>query len=164
LDLAVAGLARRISATQGAIDGAVGGWGVSASGKIAIGRDDLRFMLTTGEGIGRYVGINFANDAVATATGDLEAIGVTAGFVAYRHLWTDALRSTLTYAAQTVDNNRALTGTSVNAAAESIHLNLIWTPLKGLDLGGEWIAAERELESGATGELDRLHLFAKFGF
>lgn len=164
-DFALTGLVRQLAYDTGAVDGETTGWGVSASGKVKVGKkDDLRFMLTHGEGIGRYVGVNFANDAVARANGELVAIPLTAGFVAYRHLWTDRIRTNLIWSAQEVDNDRLLTGTGVNASAQSWHVNLIWTPLKGFDVGVELMGGERELESGLTGELTRVHAFAKYGF
>ena len=164
-DFAIAGLVRQVSIQQGALNSDVTGWGVSASGKIKFGkRDDLRFMVTTGEGIGRYVGLNFANDAVVDASGELKAIPLTAGFAAYRHYWSTDVRSTLMYSMQTVDNDQALTGAAANKEATSIRANLVWSPIKGLDIGAEYSVAERELQSGITGDLRRLQAFAKYGF
>lgn len=163
-EFALSALARRISIRQGALDDSAVGWGVSASGRLKIGaRDELKFMATTGEGLGRYVGLNFANDAVVDATGALRAIPVTAGFVAYRHAWTSTLRSTLTYSGQVVDNPAAA-GPAANHSAQSLHANLVWTPLSGLDVGAEYTFGRRELESGASGALDRVQAFAKYGF
>ncbi|HYE43106.1 MAG TPA: DcaP family trimeric outer membrane transporter, partial [Caulobacteraceae bacterium] len=141
------------------------GWGVSASGKIKIGpQDDLRFMITGGEGIGRYVGLNFANDAVLDASGELEPIGLVAGFAAYRHVWSPGWRSNLIYSAQQVDNDTGLTGLGVNSSAYSVRGNLIWTPLQSFDVGAELMYGEREVESGLDGDMTRLQLFAKYGF
>lgn len=164
-EFALTGLVRQLAMHQGAIDDKTTGWGVSASGKVKVGaKDDLRVMVTTGEGIGRYVGLNFANDAVLNAAGGLEAIPLTAGFVAYRHFWTDSVRSTFMYSAQEVDNPRTLTGLAANKSASSLHGNLVWSPLKGLDIGAEYLVGERELESGVSGDLKRLQAFVKYGF
>ncbi|HEX8471605.1 MAG TPA: DcaP family trimeric outer membrane transporter [Brevundimonas sp.] len=149
----------------GAIDSSTMGWGLSAAAKIKVGaKDDLRVMLSGGEGIGRYVGLNFANDAVLDASGELEAIGLIAGFASYRHVWSPQWRSNLTYSAQNVDNDLSLIGVATNKSAQSIRGNLIWTPLPALDLGAELMFGERELESGVSGELTRLQVFAKYGF
>ncbi len=79
-----------------AIDSSATGWGLSASAKIKVGaQDDLRLMLSGGEGVGRYIGLNFSNDAVLNASGELDAIGVIAGFAAYRHIWSPGWRSNL---------------------------------------------------------------------
>lgn len=163
----VAGLLRQLRYENPAlgVEADATGWGVSGSGKIKVGaRDDLRFMITHGEGIGRYVGLNFTNDAVIDAAGGLEPIGLTAGFAAYRHFWTPSVRSSLIYSFQDVDNDLALTGLGANAAAQSIRGNLVWSPIPSLDIGAEYMVGERELESDATGELQRLQFFAKYGF
>ena len=166
-EVSVAGLARSLSYENpaAAVDATATGWGVSAAARLKVGaRDDLRLMLTTGEGIGRYVGLNFANDAVLTAAGDLEPIGVTAGFIAYRRIWSDAWRSNLVWSAQQVDNEVGLTSVAANEMAQSLRANLIWTPVRSVDVGLELMRGERELESGASGELTRLQGFVKYGF
>ena len=148
-----------------AIDSSATGWGLSASAKIKVGaQDDLRMMLSGGEGVGRYIGLNFSNDAVLNASGELDAIGVIAGFAAYRHIWSPGWRSNLIYSVQEVDNDSVLTGLGVNSSAQSVRGNLIWTPLTGFDVGAELMFGERELESGASGDMTRLSLFAKYGF
>jgi len=148
-----------------AIDSSATGWGLSASAKVKVGaQDDLRLMLSGGEGIGRYIGLNFSNDAVLDASGELDAIGVVAGFAAYRHIWSPGWRSNLIYSVQEVDNDTVLTGLGVNSSAQSVRGNLIWSPLTGFDVGAELMFGERELESGANGDMTRLSLFAKYGF
>lgn len=167
-EASIAGIVRQLSYETtgvGAIDSSTLGWGLSAAAKIKVGeRDDLRMMISGGEGIGRYVGLNFANDAVLDASGELEAIGLVAGFVSYRHVWTPQWRSNLTWSAQNVDNDLSLIGLGTNKSAQSLRGNLIWTPLPALDLGAELMVGERELESGASGEMTRLQVFAKYGF
>lgn len=167
-EASIAGLLRQLryeTTGTGAIDASTIGWGVSAAARLKVGaKDDLRLMLTGGEGIGRYVGLNFANDAVLTASGDLEAIGVIAGFASYRHVWSPQWRSNLTVSAQSVDNDRSLIGLASNKSAHSVRANLIWTPLAGMDVGAELMFGERELESGASGDMTRLQVFAKYGF
>jgi outer membrane murein-binding lipoprotein Lpp len=167
-EAAVSGIVRQLAYETtgvGAIDSATVGWGISAAARVKVGeRDDLKFMLTAGEGIGRYVGLNFANDAVLDASGELEAIPLVAGFAAYRHYWRPNWRSSLIYSFQNVDNDPALLALSTNAAAQSIRANLIWSPVPSFDVGSELSFGERELESGATGDVTRLTFFAKYGF
>lgn len=167
-EAAVSGIVRQLAYETtgvGAIDSSTVGWGISAAARVKVGeRDDLKFMLTAGEGIGRYVGLNFANDAVLDASGELEAIPLVAGFAAYRHYWRPNWRSSLIYAFQNVDNDPALLALSTNAAAQSLRANLIWSPVPSFDVGSELSFGERELESGATGDVTRLTFFAKYGF
>lgn len=147
------------------IDSSVLGWGLSATGKIKVGsQDDIRFVLTGGEGIGRYLGLNLSNDAVLDATGDLEAIGVIGGYVGYRHIWSPGWRSSLMLAHQSIDNPTSLTGLGVTKSASSVRGNLIYTPLAGLDVGAELMFGERKLENNLSGDMTRLTLFAKYGF
>lgn len=166
-DVQFAGLLRQLKYQNPAsnIDSTATGWGLSASTKIKVGsKDDLRLMVTGGEGIGRYVGLNFSNDAVLDASGELDAIGVVAGFAAYRHVWAPGWRSSLIWSGQNVDNDTRFTGLSANRSAQSIHANLIWSPVTAFDVGAELMFADREIETGASGDLTRLILFAKYGF
>jgi len=166
-DVQFAGLLRQLKYQNPAtdIDSTATGWGLSASTKVKVGtNDDIRLMVTGGEGIGRYVGLNFSNDAVLDSSGELEAIGVVAGFAAYRHVWAPGWRSSLIWSAQNVDNDTSITGLAVNRSAQSIHANLIWSPVKAFDVGAELMFADREIESGANGDMTRLILFAKYGF
>ena len=166
-DFQFAGLLRQLRYQNPAtnIDSTATGWGLSASTKIKVGaKDDLRLMVTGGEGIGRYVGLNFSNDAVLNGSGDLDAIGVVAGFAAYRHVWAPGWRSSLIWSAQKVDNDTGFTGLAANRSAQSFHANLIWSPVTAFDVGAELMFADREIETGASGDMTRLILFAKYGF
>lgn len=166
-DVQIAGLLRQLKYQNPAtnIDSTATGWGLSASTKIKVGaKDDLRLMVTGGEGIGRYVGLNFSNDAVLNGSGDLDAIGVVASFAAYRHVWAPGWRSSLIWSAQKVDNDLAFTGLTANRSAQSLHANLIWSPVRAFDVGAELMFADREIETGASGDMTRLILFAKYGF
>ena len=135
----------------------------SFSGKINLGRDDLRFQVNAGD-LGRYVGLNFANDAAVDAGGNFKAINGYAGFIAYRHLWTPALRSSLYYALQHYTNDVTLTGTDVGRSSSSWTANLIYAPLAKLEVGGEFRHATRTLETGSSGTLNRLQLMTKYSF
>jgi hypothetical protein len=161
---ALAAIARQLAVDDAGTSREATGWGVSASGRVAVGEhDDVRFMLTSGEGIGRYMGIGFAPDAAFNGA-DLDPISVTGGFAAYRHVWTERMRSTLSYSYLDVDNDAALTPTSANESSASWAANLFFSPTPGLDLGLEYRHAERELANGASGEMDRLHFAAKQSF
>jgi hypothetical protein len=135
----------------------------SLSGKFTLGQDDIRYMLLGGN-LGRYVGLNFTNDAVITPDGDLESIDGFAGFVAYRHVWNGKLRSNLYYAMQEYDNEVSLTGNRVNKSSNSWTVNFIYSPLPKLDIGAEFRHAVRELENGADGSLDRLQFMTRYSF
>jgi hypothetical protein len=140
---------------------------VSLSGKYMIGKDDIRWMALYGN-LGRYVALNFANDAALNSDGELESIDGYAGFIAYRHLWTDRLRSTFSYAAQNYDNDSDLTRStnaySPNKASWSATANLFYTPIPKLDLGMEYRYGNRDLENDTEGDFNRLQLTTKYSF
>jgi hypothetical protein len=163
----VAGLVRELKyQTTGAnaIDASTWTAAGSLSGKIATwGKDDVRFMVVGGN-LGRYVGLNFTNDAALSADGDLESIDGWAGFVAYRHFWTDKLRTSLFYSLGDYDNDASLVGPNANKASESWTLNLFYSPIPKLDIGAEYRWAQREIESGDEGTLNRFQLTSKYSF
>ena len=137
---------------------------LSLTGKINFGAHDLRFGVTGGDGIGRYVGVNFNNDAVLTSGGDLEAISGWAAFASWRHVWNDRVRSNFMLSSSSYDNDRTLTGLSANKESWSWAVNAIYTPTVKLDVGLELRVAEREIESGMSGQLRRLQAVAKYSF
>ncbi len=162
----VAGLARELkyqTTGAGAIDASTWSMAGSLSGKFMVGKDDIRWMLLGGN-LGRYVGLNFSNDAVIDAGGDLESIDGYAGFIAYRHLWSPKWRSNLYYAMGDYDNEVSLTGGGVNKSSSSWTFNTWYTPLPKLDIGAEFRHAVRELENGNDGTLDRLQFTTRYSF
>jgi len=164
--LQLGGLLRQLAFEDAAlgVDDEQTGWGVSLSGKFAVGRDDLRWMVHHGDGMGRYVGLNFANAAVIDNDNELENISSTGAFVAYRHLWNEKWRSNAVISYLDVDNPVEFTGMSANQSNWSGQINLLYSPVKPLTLGIEYLMAERELENGLSGRLNRLQLSGKYVF
>jgi hypothetical protein len=147
------------------VDDTTTSYGVSLSGKFAFGnKDDFRWMASTGKGLGRYMGLNTANGAVVDQNGKLKAIDSWGAFGSYRHLWSDTWRSNVTLGYLKVDNDTDLTGTGATKKASSFHINLIYSPLPKLMFGGEFMYADREVESGADGDLKRFQFSAKYAF
>jgi hypothetical protein len=163
----VAALARELkyqTTGAGAIDDSAWSAAGSLSGKFNIGsNDDIRYMVLGGN-LGRYVGLNFTNDAVLDADGSLDTIDGVAGFVAWRHVWSPKWRTNLYFAAEDYDNNASLTGGLVNKSSQSYTGNIFYSPLPKLDIGAEFRHAIRELENGDDGTLDRLQFTTKYSF
>jgi len=160
----IAGLGRQLS-----IDGVNGvdrqmAFAVSLSGKVNMGKNDFRWMASGGSGIGRYLGLNTANDAVLNAGGELETVDAYGGFVSYRHHWNDQWRSNFTWSMFKADNETNLTGFGVTESASSAHVNLIYQATPHLRFGMEYIYAKRELESGASGNMNRVQFSTVLGF
>jgi hypothetical protein len=161
-----AGILRELAYNNNAgIDDSTNGYAISLSGKFVFGnKDDFRWMASTGSGMGRYIGLNTANGAVLDADGNLHAIDSTGVFGSYRHLWSDKWRSNLTLGYLAVDNDTDLTGMSVTKNASSMHVNLIYSPQPKLSFGVELLLADREIESGADGDMTRLQFSAKYAY
>lgn len=137
---------------------------LSLTGKINFGPHDLRFSVTSGDGIGRYVGVNFNNDAVLSANRQLEAISGWAAFASWRQVWNDRIRSNVMVSLSEYDNDTALTGLAANKDSWSWAVNTIYSPTLKLDVGLELRFAERGIESGASGQMRRLQAVAKYSF
>lgn len=164
-NLVVAALARQLTYKVGAIDADETSFGVSASGMVKLGEDNFKFMLTQGKGLGRYVGVNVAHGAVLNGD-DLDAIDSTSGFVAYQHKWNSQWRSTFLYSFFSADNNTDLLALTVDPtkSSQSYSANILYSPVKRLTFGAEFKHAERELESGNDGDMDRLQFSVKYAF
>lgn len=76
--------------------------GINIAGRIkTVGKDDFRFTVSKGE-LGRYVGTTSAFDIF---NGEVE--DTTAFVVAYRHFWTDTIRSTIFFGNATTEESDA---------------------------------------------------------
>ncbi|HOX71209.1 MAG TPA: DcaP family trimeric outer membrane transporter [Dokdonella sp.] len=156
---------RAATATASEISDSEGAFAFTVGGKWVLGKhDDLRYQLTAGDGVSRYIGLGITGDAALSSTGDLDAIGGTAGYVAWRHVYSPKLRSNLIYARSQYDNPIDLTGTGVNESVQSFRINLFYSPMPKLDVGVELMRANRELESGVDGSLTRLQFTTKYSF
>lgn len=88
-NVSVSGLARQMESLSGNEESAFG-YGVAGRIK-TFGKDDFRFQVHGGN-VGRYVGVTAATDMVGDEVED-----VTSYMVAYRHFWTEDLRSNVYY-------------------------------------------------------------------
>jgi len=154
------------------------GYGLRFSGRFALGDsgDDIRFSTVYGDGLGRYVGIGTAPAGYVQTDGSVETVSYFAGYIGLKHYWSDEWRSNLVLGTMQIDNDGAgnrpiLPGSGgvtafggLNKEANSVHANLLWSPVKPLTLGGEYLYADRELENGNDGDLNRLQFSTKYAF
>ncbi len=94
-NVSFSGLARKLN-TKGGNTQSATGFGVAGRIK-TFGKDDFRFQAHSGN-TGRYVGVVAARDLVGE-----EAEDTTSFMVAYRHFWTDDIRSTVFYGSTDAD-------------------------------------------------------------
>jgi DcaP outer membrane protein len=170
-ELSFAGLVRQLAVDNGPVNDEAMGFGASLGGKVFLDKNkryDVRFMATYGNGLGRYIGINFAPDAVFVAgPNTLRKVKNFAAFSALRMGWTPKLRSTFAASVQEADYSNALPTAAIanyNDKAWSFSSNLFWSPVSGLDLGVEYRHGERTLVSGASGQLNRVEFAARYNF
>lgn len=141
------------------------GGGVSFAGKInSIGLDNVRFMTHYGKGDGRYASVNNTfSDGSLDGAGNLELTTTYGGMLSYQHWWSKQWRSTVTYgfaqAEQPVFVNSVL-----NRQVQSLHANVLWSPVSQAMMGFEYTYATRELIDGRDGELQRLQFSARYSF
>jgi len=163
--LSIAGMVRQLRSDTELVKDTALAWGVSVAGKLAVGsKDDVRFEINGGKGIGRYIGSNFVNDGQVDEMGRIQPVAVLASFASYRHFWSASLRSSVMYAFQRGWNHDRLTGPDENKFTDDAHINLVWSPLPNVDVGGEYIRARRKTQGGETGIVDRFATFARYGF
>lgn len=159
-------LARQVHVDAAAPPANTGRWGgaLALTGIVAVGeRDDVRFNVNAGNAIGRYQNGAFLPDGYLDSAGRLQLAEQTSGFIAYRHFWTPQLRSSAEISAAN-SNPPDATFAGINESDRSQHLNLIWSPVKQVNLGGEVIHARRTVVGGDTGTLNRLQFSAQYLF
>lgn len=164
---AIAAIGRYLSYDAGVADGvddAALGFGVSLSGVIQVGEtDNFNFMVSAGEGIGRYVGLNLRDDVVVDQDRQLDTVGLVAGFASYRHFWNPQVRSVLTGSYYQAFNP-AFAGLLVTNNVGSVSFDTLYSPIKPLTLGLGYRYGRRELENRQAGDLNRLQFSAQYIF
>ena len=147
------------------------GWGLSVSGKVGLGnsdeRDNILFQLNYGDGIGRYINdlqeVGGQDAEFDPLTGELKTLNVFSGYVAYQHWWRESLRSTLTYSWVDVENLDFQDASAYSRTDRAI-INLLWSPVSRVDVGGELLWGLRENLDGTDGTARQIQLGAKYRF
>ncbi len=146
------------------------GWGLSVSGRTELplfgAKDQLLFQLNGGNGIGRYVndlGTIGGFDGVFSPTGQLELLDVYAGYVSAQHWWNDTVRSNLTLGFVDVDSPSFVPADFYKRTLEA-SVNLLWTPMPRLDVGGEFLSGSRDNVDGSRGTAIQVQMEARYLF
>lgn len=163
-NISIAGIARQLRADLGPTEEEVFGYGLSVAGRVKVGdKDDIRFNLTGGEGLGRYIGLAASRATALDPNGDLEAISSYGGLVAWRHPFGETARFNVGYSGLFVDNPSYLGG-GATKSVQSAYGAILWDIAPKVTTGVELLHGIRELESGAEGDLTRFTFSTKYAF
>ena len=164
-NVSVAAIARQLRADLGTTEEETFGYGLSVAGRVKVGeKDDIRFNVTGGEGLGRYIGLAASRaTALDPATGDLEAIPSYGGLVAWRHPFGETARLNVGYSGLWIDNPDFLGG-AVNKSVQSAYGAVLWEAAPKVTLGTELLYGTRELENGTDGDIFRFTFSTKYAF
>ena len=170
LNYSVASMSRELAYEGADVSESEQGYAISLSGKWQLGRDDLRFMYSYGNALGRYLGLNsYRAGIIDPVDGDIELIDQHGGFVALRHFWSEQWRSNLVLSATEADNPGLVSDTTPSSY-QSLQLNLMYSPVPKMILGGEYIFARKEVENASgllvddEGDMQRMQLSVKYVF
>lgn len=165
------GVVRQLSLDNGAgIDQRAGAYGIGASGRWNLfGKDNLRGEINWGDGIGRYIVDAGGEAAAVTAAGELKTEKALGLSFSYQHWWLANLRSNLSFGYTHIDTlgsvyDGCATADCPNRNLLTTHVNLIWSPVRNVDTGIEYIHARREVANGTRGSEDTIQASAIYHF
>ncbi len=152
------------------------GWGLTFSGQIPIKRwnenDKVLWQITAGEGIGRYIndlGTVGGQDAIFAPDGSLDALPVFAGYLSVQHWWSPRWRSNATFSWVDVDpydyQNTAEYLARFGSPYERTlraSANVLFTPVRRLEIGAEMLWGERRNGDGTKGDASQIQVSARY--
>ena len=132
------------------------GYGIAFGGSYKLGEKDTfmgQFTRVDGDVDQLYGSNGYAIDPTTGAITHDHNRGLVLG---YAHVFSDKLRGNAP-----MGFNRGQSAQSAdNRTLQEAFFNLIYTPIKNVDLGGEWMYGERKNFAGQTGTLSRFDLMA----
>lgn len=135
------------------------GFGVGVGGSYKIGDGLLMGQYTRVDGdIDQLYGSN--GYAIDDATGAITFDKNQGLVVGYTHNFSSAWRGTAV-----VGKNKGKTAQAVdNKTLTQLHVNAIYTPIKNVELGAEYIHGVRKTFAGEKGTMSRVDLMARYSF
>jgi hypothetical protein len=164
-NLSLAGMGRQIRVTSSKSHQEDNVWGgaVSLAGRINLfDLDNVRFALNYGN-YGRYATVDRVPDAALDSDNNLHLVNAYSAYVAYQHWWDSAWRSNIAYGFEQADLPRFVND-AMTKEAQSVHANLLWSPVAQATLGVEYIYGTRQLIDGRSGNLNRVQFSALYRF
>jgi hypothetical protein len=136
------------------------GYGFATGGSVKLSdKDSLmgQYTYVDGDVDALYGSNGYAVDTQTGAIGFDKNQGLVIG---YAHVFSDKLRGNIA-----TGFNRGKTAQAAdNRTLEEAFFNLIYSPVKEVDLGGEWIYGSRRTFADGTGTLSRFDLMARYSF
>jgi hypothetical protein len=148
------------------------GWGLNFSGAVYVWepvaegkQDNILFQIAGGEGIANYFNdtSGLGLDGFVDVGGDLDAIGVLGGFVAYQHYWGPKWATTAGYSYMYADGTSGQP-TDTYESGHYLVANIVYYPVDRIWLGVEALYGIREDQSGETGDDGRLSFSIQYRF
>ena len=146
------------------------GWGLGFSGKFFVyNKSNLFAQFNFGDGIGRYIILlNGQSSLYNSVSRVLDTQKASNTIVGFEHFWNELLRSNIIYAHTQVSVSKytpVLTGgTRVTKSMNQLYLNLIYSPIKPMDVGIEYEYADRKSNDNRHGKANRLTLGITYKF
>lgn len=135
------------------------GYGLAVGGSFQLSKQDLLTgQLTRVDGdIDQLSGSN----GYAIADGGAISFDRNTGLVlGYAHFFDDKLRAN---ASLGINHGSSAQATD-NGSVREVFFNLIYSPIKNIDLGGEWVLGQRKTFDGQRGTLSRIGLMGRYSF
>jgi outer membrane murein-binding lipoprotein Lpp len=160
-----AGMLRELIVDNGLYDDSEWGAAMSLNAKIkTFGKDHLNLEFNFGNALGRYLEAEFPDAFLNPNTHDIELSNQWGGFISYQHFWTDSLRSSLVYSLAERDVDLDYVTDAADKKYQSVHANLIWSPVDRVNVGIEYIWGYREIENGEDGDMNRIQTGFQYKF
>jgi len=143
------------------------GWGVDLTGHVNfLESDKLLLGVVYGDGIASYLndgGVDLAPEGSFPDNVRPQAVPLLGVSAYYDHYWSSRWSTSLGYSITQVDNAN-LQEPSAYRSGEYASINLLYTPVKNLLVGGEFLWGERTDNSTASGQDLRFQFSVKYDF
>jgi hypothetical protein len=142
------------------------GWGVLLSGRLGLGkRDYLLWNASGGNGWGSNIAtaIGTGSSAVLTPDGTLDPLFAWNVQVGGVHYLSNVVALNLSLAWASVEDSPDRPGTSLKEGGTA-HVNIVWSPVKSVNTGVEYMLGLRRNYDGADGTAHRLQAMIKYIF
>jgi DcaP outer membrane protein len=161
----IAAIARQFNYDDGQYDDSTWGTAIVANAVLPVyGKDNIRLAFNYGTGLGRYMRADFDDAFIDPVSNKIETNVQLGAFASYQHFWFDSLRSTFTYSYAGRDNNLNYVTSAADKRYQSVHANILWSPIPRIDVGLEYIWGYREIENDEDGDINRLQGAFKYKF